>query len=143
MFDVCVLPEYDVSLRPWRDLFESDFLPSYYSLACEDDEWTPASNITETEKTFVITMEVPGIDMKNTDVSYRDGDLIIKGEKSVNMVEGDTCVCDERYSGAFSRTFSIPGRVEVDKIEAAYKDGILSVTIPKAEESIPKKIIVH
>jgi HSP20 family protein len=134
-------PRFDVALRPSRSLFNEWLSPYSYFVECED--WMPSSDITETEKSYVVTMELPGIDMKKTDVSYNDGILTVKGEKGKESMEGESCYCAERYSGSFERTFRIPGKVNSDKIDARYKDGILKLMLPKAEESIPKKITVH
>ena len=88
-------------------------------------------------------MELPGIDMKKTDISYNDGILSVSGEKGKASTEGECCHCAERYSGSFQRSFRIVGKVDREKIEATYTDGILKVTLPKAEKSLPKKIAVH
>ena len=140
MFEM-IAPRYDVGFRPWRNLFGSWVNPWNYPVECE--EWMPDSNIVETDKHYVVTMELPGIDMKKTDISYKDGDLVVKGEKLIDTEEGEGCLCSERFSGPFTRSFRIYGKVDTDKIDATYKDGILKVTIPKSEESVPKKIVVH
>lgn len=134
-------PRYDIAFRPFRSLFDTWSDP--YTYVVRDDVWTPASDIAETDKTYVLTMELPGIDMKKTDISYSDGILTVKGEKTKESTDGECCYCSERYSGSFNRTFQIPGRVDSDKIDATYKDGILKLTLTKAEESLPKKIEVH
>jgi HSP20 family protein len=139
MFEM-IVPRYDIEFRPWRGLFEDWIAPSY-AIACED--WNPDSNIVETDKSFVVTMELPGIDMKKTDISYKDGEPTVKGEKLVDAEEGASCVCSERFSGSFFRNFVVSGKVDADKIEATYKDGILKLILPKSEDSIPKKIEVH
>jgi HSP20 family protein len=139
MFEI-IVPRYDVAFRPWRSLFEDWIAPSY---AIECENWTPDSNIVETDKNFIVTMELPGIDMKKTDISYKDGELTVNGEKMVDAEEGECCVCSERFSGSFSRNFLVSGKVDADKIEATYKDGVLKLVLPKSEESIPKKIEVH
>ena len=140
MFEV-IVPRYDMEFRPWRNLLGGWFNPSFYPV--ESENWMPDSNMIETDKHFVVTMELPGIDMKKTDISYHDGDLIVKGEKMVDSEEGECCVCSERFSGAFARSFRLSGKVDVDKIEATYKDGVLRVSLPKSEEGMPKKIVVH
>jgi HSP20 family protein len=142
MFDI-LLPRYDMALRQLDDLFECGIEPSAYSSACECGDWTPASNITETDKHYMVTMEVPGVDMKKIDISYNDGELTVKGEKLIDAAELDASVCTERFAGTFDRTFVLPRKVNADKIEATYKDGILGVTLPKTEESMTKKIVVH
>ena len=140
MFELSI-PRYGITYRPWRRFFENwSDLPAY-PLECE--EWTPPSNITETDKHYVLTMEVPGIDMKKTDISYKEGNLAVRGEKSTDTEEGESCVCAERYSGSFNRDFILSGKIDEDKIDATYKDGILKIILPKSESSLPKKIAIH
>jgi HSP20 family protein len=128
---------FDMALRPFGSLWASTYP---YLEGCD---WVPSTDIAETGNAYVVTMEIPGIDMKKLDVSYEDGVLSVKGEKIKETAEGECCHCVERYSGSFDRNFPISGKVKQDKIDAAYKDGILKITLPKAEESIPKKIEVH
>jgi len=136
-----LVPRFDVGLRPFRSLFEDWFNPYLSSL--EYREWVPASDIAETDKAYTVTMEVPGIDMEKTDISFNDGILNVKGEKLKESLEGECCHCAERFSGSFTRSFRISRGVDRDKIDATYKDGILKVMLPKAEEHMPKKITVH
>lgn len=110
-------------------------------IACEN--WAPASDVAETDKAYVVTMELPGIDMKKLDVTYEEGGITVKGEKEKETTEGECCHCSERFSGPFTRTIPIADNVERDKIEATYKDGILKLVLPKSEESKPKKIEIH
>jgi HSP20 family protein len=88
-------------------------------------------------------MEIPGIDMKKLDLSYSDGLLTVKGEKTKVTAEGGCCLCVERFSGSFERVLPISGNVDRDRIDATYRDGILNITIPKSEESVPKRIEIH
>ena len=140
-----LMPTFGVTYRPTRSLFDRFFegwrYPYYNVEACED--WMPASDISETEKEYVVTVELPGIDMKGIDISYVKGVLTIKGEKKKESNEGECCHCAERYSGTFERSFRIPGDVNSDKIDATYKDGILKLVVAKSEKSVPKKIEVH
>jgi HSP20 family protein len=106
-------------------------------------DWTPAADVAETEKFYTVTMELPGIDMKKVDVSFSDGVLTVKGEKSKESQEGECCHFSERYSGAFERSMKIPGSVDRDKIDATYRDGVLKLTLQKSEESVPRKIEIH
>ena len=139
-----LMPRFGVTYRPMRNLFDRFFegwrYPYYYE-ECMD--WMPDSDIAETEKEFVVTAELPGIDMKGVDISYADGLLTIKGEKMKDSNESESCHCAERYSGAFERSYRIPGKVDSDKINATYKDGILKLVLPKSKESVPKKIEIH
>ena len=132
-----VIP-FDMALRPFGSLWERT-----YPYFAECEEWAPATDIAETGKAYVVSMEIPGMDMKKLDVSYDDGVLTVKGEPTKETNEGECCHCMERFSGTFDRSFSISGKVDRDKIDAAYQDGILKITIPKSEASVPKKIEVH
>jgi HSP20 family protein len=103
----------------------------------------PASDVAETEKAYVLTMELPGVDPKNVDISFKDGIVTIKGQKDKETAEGESCYCSERYSGSFQRSFTIPGKVDKDAIEATFNHGVLRLTMNKAEESVAKKIEIH
>jgi HSP20 family protein len=135
MFDV--IP-FDMALRPLGSLWTrmSPFL-------AECENWVPPTDIAETSNAYIVTMEVPGIDMKELDVSYSDGLLNVKGEKIKETLEGECCHCVERFSGSFERSFPISGNVDRDKIDATYRDGVLKITLSKSAESVPKKIEVH
>ena len=134
-----LMPRFDFPLRPWMRRF-GDWMEPY---PVEYQEWVPAADISETENAYLVTMELPGIDIKKTDISYSDGMLTVKGEKHKETMEGEYCDCAERYSGSFRRSLRIPGKVASDRIDATYNDGILKLTLPKAEETIPRKITVH
>jgi HSP20 family protein len=126
------------------DLFDRFFADTYPgSLFGEREEWTPAFDITENEKEYVVTAELPGIETKDLDVTLSEGLLTVKGEKKQEHEEKrGNYHRVERHYGAFQRTFRIPGKVKADKIDANYKDGVLRLTLPKAEESEAKKITV-
>ena len=76
-------------------------------------------------------------------IEIKDGVITIKGEKNKETVEGESCHCSERYSGAFQRDFRIGGKIDKDNIDASFKDGVLKLTLPKSEESVPKRIEIH
>ena len=133
-----IAPKFDVALSPSRRLFDTWFDPYRHVVECED--WMPSSDIAETDKLYMVTMELPGIDMEKMDISYNDRMLTVKGEKEKESMEGECCHSAERYSGSFERSFRIPGDVDSDKIDATYKDGILKLSLPKSEKSKPKKI---
>lgn len=129
---------------PSRSLFDGFFedwdAPALFG---EDSTWVPAFDITENEKEYVVTAELPGIDAKELDITYTDGVLTVKGEKKQeNEEKGDNFHRIERRYGSFHRSFRIPGEVKSDKVDANFKDGVLKLTLPKAEESKPKKIEV-
>jgi len=129
---------------PRRDLFDSFFedwnAPSLFS---EEKTWMPAFDIAENEKEYIVTAEMPGIVSKDLDVTYTDGILSIKGEKKQETEEKEKDYHRvERRFGTFNRSFRIPGKVKTDKVDANFKDGILTLTLPKSEEDQVKKIEV-
>jgi HSP20 family protein len=91
----------------------------------------------------VVTAEIPGIDAKDLDVTLSDGILTVKGEKKQEKEDkGENYHRVERSYGSFHRSFRIPEKVESEKVDASYKDGVLKLTLLKAETSEPKKIEV-
>ena len=96
----------------------------------------PAVDIVEKENAFEITAELPGMDESNIDVKFSDGTLTIKGEKRDEKEEKkkDYYLSERRY-GSFQRSFGVPDGVDADKIEANFKNGVLTVTLPKTAQS--------
>ena len=132
------------SFLPTRDLFDRFFEDmSLPSILDSEDSWVPAFDITENDKGYLVTAELPGMDPKEVDVTFSEGILTVKGEKKDEKEDkGDNYHRIERRYGSFHRSFRIPGKVETDKIDANYKDGILKLSLPKVEGSETKKIEV-
>jgi HSP20 family protein len=103
----------------------------------------PAVDIVEKDNAYEITADLPGIDEKNVDVQVSNGNLTIKGEKLEEKEEKKKNYhLQERHYGSFERTFGIPDGVDADKIEASFKKGVLTITLPKkAEAQKPAKKI--
>jgi HSP20 family protein len=100
----------------------------------------PAVDIGETETGYEITAELPGIDEKNVEVKYADGTLTIKGEKKDEKEEKkENYHLSERSYGSFQRSFRVPDSVDVDRVDAAFKDGVLIVTLPKTTDAQKKE----
>jgi HSP20 family protein len=140
-----IIPAFRNTHRPFIDLFElflEDWMRPYYRFEALEG-WVPASEIAETDKEYVVIFELPGIDMKGLDISYKDGLLTVKGEKKNDETEGESFYCSERYSGSFERSLVIPGKIKEDKIDATFNNGILKLILPKSEESAVKRIEVH
>jgi HSP20 family protein len=105
--------------------------------------WAPALDVYENKDNFTVRVELAGIKREDIDVSLHDGALIITGErKEEKMEEGAETHRQERFYGKFQRALTLPEPVAADKVKADYKDGILTVTLPKTEEAKPKKIDV-
>jgi HSP20 family protein len=106
--------------------------------------WTPALDIYEDKDNIFVKAELPGMKKESIDISLHDGSLSISGErKSEEKQEGAEVYRSERFVGRFQRTVTLPTAVAADKVTAQYKDGILTVTLPKAEEAKPKQINVQ
>lgn len=96
----------------------------------------PALDIAETDKSFEISAELPGLDEKNVEVTIVNGGLTIKGEKQEEKEEKEkNYYLHERHFGSFERSFQIPEGVDVDKIQADFAKGVLKVTLPKKPDA--------
>ncbi len=105
--------------------------------------WWPRADVVENNEAYVIKAELPGISKNDVKITLHENVLTIKGEKKQEKEEKDRNFHRvERSYGSFERSFTLPSGVKDDKIEAAYKDGILTITLPKAEEAKPKEIEV-
>lgn len=106
---------------------------------------TPAVDIVEKDKAYEITAELPGMDESNIEVKLSNGTLTIKGEKKEEKEERkkDSYLSERRY-GSFQRQFLVPEGVDADRIDASFKKGVLTVTLPKTPEAqkAEKKIAI-
>jgi HSP20 family protein len=109
------------------------------AVLARQDRWAkaPAVDVVEKDKAYEITAELPGMDESNIDVKFSDGVLSIKGEKKEEKEERkkDQYLSERRY-GSFQRAFRVPDGVDADKIEANFKNGVLTVTLPKTAEAV-------
>ena len=103
----------------------------------ERADWTPASDIYETDSGYVIAIDLPGIDREALEIDIDDNRLVVKGTRPIAESRASRT---ERPRGKFLRTYSVPASVEQGKIAAEYKDGVLEISLPKRSEQKPKKI---
>jgi HSP20 family protein len=128
---------------PDIDIFDRFFDFDLPTLFDKEEMVVPHFDISETEKDYVISGEIPGIDVKDLNVTLIDGIITIKGEKKKETEEKEENYHRiERHYGSFERSFRVPDKVKTDKLDANYKDGVLKLTLPKAEISEVKKIEV-
>ena len=107
-------------------------------------DWRPSVDIVEDETKFTVKAELAGLNKDDISVSLQDDLLTIKGEKSVNKdSEKEELRISERRFGKFVRSFKLPGKVDRNKIDASYRDGVLTLDIPKVEDAIPKNIEIN
>jgi HSP20 family protein len=104
----------------------------------------PALNMSEDDHNLYVRAELPGVAPENIDITTKENNLILKGERKI-PAEGEKVSYHrkERDSGNFRRIISLPTRVDSDKVTALCKNGVLTVTLPKAEEAIPRQISVR
>jgi HSP20 family protein len=104
--------------------------------------WSPAFDLYESGDHLVAVVELPGMRKEDIDISLHDGTLTISGERKRESTNGEEARRTERYVGTFRRSITLPTRVDAGKVSATYENGILKVTLPKAEEAKPKQIQV-
>ena len=141
--------------NPWnllnnlqRDLHNLDHSPEYNRLSDDDASvatanWAPSVDIREDEKAFTLLADIPGADPKDIEISMEKGVLTIKGERqSEHVEEKENYRRVERESGQFYRRFTLPDTADADKIEAKSAHGVLTITIPKQEVAVSRRIEV-
>lgn len=105
--------------------------------------WTPRVDLAETEEGYLIHLDVPGMSKEDLDINFHDNVLTVSGERKAEETnEQRNYVRVERAYGSFYRSFTLPKAIKHDEIEANYQDGVLTVRVPKAEESKPRRIEV-
>ena len=103
--------------------------------------WLPPVDVYETDQNVVMKAELPGVDPKNVEIRVEDGTLYLKGERKFEKeVKDEDYHRVERSYGSFARSFALPASVDSEKATAEYKDGLLTLTLPKKEEAKPKTI---
>ena len=108
------------------------------------EEWYPSVNFYEKEGKYHLTAEIPGLNKDDISISFDDGCMTISGKKeSESEEEGVDFYMRETSHGSFSRSFNLPKSVDEDKVDATYKDGVLTLVMPHKEKSDRKKIEIH
>lgn len=144
------------SLTSWRDrseinrfrndvdrMFDDFFARGPFGRSYNEGEWTPAADMSENEKEIMVNFEIPGLDGKDIDISINGRVLTVKGEKKQEKEEKEKHhhFIERRY-GSFSRSLELPAVVEANEVKAHYKDGVLTLNLPKTQEKSVKKIKV-
>ena len=106
--------------------------------------WNPSVDVIETDDEIVVKAEIPGVNRDDIDLTVENDRMTISGEKRQEREEkGDNHFLMERSYGSFRRMFVLPPRANTENVTASYKDGILTVTIPKAEATKGKKVDIE
>lgn len=104
--------------------------------------WTPRTDLAETEEEYLIHLDVPGVSKEDFDINFQDGTLTVRGVRKADEEES-SYVRVERASGPFYRSYALPESVDADAIRADYRNGVLTLHVPKAEASKPRRIEVQ
>ncbi len=143
-----------VKWDPFRDLlsiqdrmnrlFEQTLSRSRSEEGIAASTWTPTVDIYETPETIVLKAELPGLSREDIEIQIRDNALSLKGERRfAKDAQQENYLRIERAYGAFQRSFTLPATIQQDKIRAVFRDGVLELTLPKAEEAKSKKIAIE
>jgi HSP20 family protein len=136
---------------PVRSLFNinndlNNFFEDFFEnrpVSTEEGQISPRINVEETENEWLVSAELPGVKREDVRVNYQDGALSISGEKKFEKEDkGKNYHRVERSYGKFYRSINVNSSILADKIDASFKDGILTINLPKAEEAKPKLIDV-
>ena len=143
-----------MNMQVWNPFHEFENLLTRYNKGSNSDlgtqpstdlsfaDWAPSVDIEEAEDNYVIKADLPGVDKKDIDVKMENGVISIRGEKQTEKEtgKGTRRHRSERFHGTFARSFTLPDAVKDDKVDASYRDGVLSLVIPKAEQARTKSI---
>ncbi|MFH1943643.1 MAG: Hsp20/alpha crystallin family protein [bacterium] len=140
-----------VRCTPFRDLVNiqdemNRIFNAFFTRSPEKAEegsllWTPLVDIVETDEEITVMAEIPGMRKEDVKISIQDNILTLKGEKKQEKESNKkNSHRMERSYGVFEKSFSLPSSIQTDKVKASYKDGILTIHLPKAQEAKPKEI---
>ena len=147
-----------MALTPWRGLWESrfpslreemdkmfeDFFGKTDFLSLADGTWIPPIVVQHTKKDVTVMMDIPAIDPKEIFISIMEDRVTIKGERKRGEELKETDYYrSERVYGSFQRIVQLPAEVVGDRAKASYKDGVLTITIPKSQKVVPKEVKVE
>jgi len=129
----------------FNQLFDNFFYPDARGVEpTSEPSWNPRVDIYDEKDNIVVKAELPGIEKKDVAVDLKGRVLTLKGERSYdNEVKEDKYFRREIHFGRFERSFTLPGEVNPEAVNAEYKDGVLKINIPKPEENKPREITIH
>ncbi len=129
-------------LEPQRNI--NKMVGSLFGGGLWEETWDPAVDVEERDQEYVVRVELPGVSREDVDITTRGNNLTIRGEKKQKK---ETRKSDyhrmERLYGSFQRSFTLPEDVKNDKIEASFKEGILEIVVPKAEDAKEQPIKIN
>lgn len=140
------MPFRNGSMAPLEDLYREvdSLVQNIFDPEDRTSKFTPFANLAETETGYELTLDLPGVDPEDVSVELNEGRLVIAGERKSEVEDSDkTFHRVERRYGHFRRVLAIPAPVDEDGIVAEYRDGVLTVSLPKCEKVKSKRIQVN
>jgi len=131
-------PDNDVTSKRFSDIMDEFFNDA---LSARRDNFVPSIDISESDDSFLISAELPGMSKEDIDISLENGRLSISGERSFEKEEKNKKFhrVETKY-GSFERSFQLPDNVDEESISASYENGLLNITIEKSEQEVKKQI---
>ena len=127
--------------RVFRDIFEDWGLGAQFAT---EGMWQPTMDLAETKDEYLVTLELPGVDSKQVEISAVGNELSIRGEIQEEEQKDERAYhARERRFGSFVRALQLPSNVDADKVRADFKNGLLKITLPKSEDAKPRLIKVN
>jgi HSP20 family molecular chaperone IbpA len=129
--------QQDLAVREKQELVSKDekTLPGRF--------YVPSTDICETEEALLVTMEMPGVDRKDVSVSLENDVLRVEGRIDFSKYEGLEPVYTEYNVGHYARTFSLSSKIDQERISAQVDNGVLTLTLPKVKEAVPRRISIN
>lgn len=130
--------------NPWREMedFRREMDSLFERVRGSQRVSFPLVNLYDVKENVVAEFVMPGVKREDIDIQFENDILVVKGKRDNDVDEKYSIVRSERFGGEFKRSVEIPVKVDVNKIEATFKNGILTITLPKAEEAKPKQITI-
>jgi HSP20 family protein len=128
----------------WSESLDQFFNDFWHTGTSKDSALlSPAIDVSEDESRLTIEAELPGLERKDIELTVKDGVLMLRGEKSMEQESRDRSYHRiERRYGSFYRALALPDTVDADRVEAAFRNGVLTITLPKRPETKPKSISI-
>lgn len=128
-------------LDDWDGLMSRFFNFAPEPMSGTETNWTPRVDVREEQERYLVEVDLPGMNRENVEVTMDNDVLTISGERKFESEKEDEKVYRrERFCGKFTRSMTFPGDVDFEKIEAAFKDGVLRIEIPKSEQAKTRQI---
>jgi HSP20 family protein len=132
---------YHFELKPTRHASIEKEFERIFDVFTKSDNFAPQCEIIDEEKSYSISLDIPGLSKEDIELEVKDNHLFISGERKTTNSGKDVLRSEKKY-GKFSRIFALPKNVNTDGIEARFANGVLEVILPKEEKSQPKKISI-